>query len=362
MATIVKLKYKTGTGTSRSKAKYKAIVRRASLGVPLVTKTFTTEDDAAAWGRRTESEIERGLWLDTGQATSTRLRDALDRYQKEVTPRKRSAASESSALHIIREDAGALGMLDTTLPRLTGADFARLRDRWKRDGVKPSTIRRRLAVLSHLYTIARKEWRMIGLHNPVGDVALPQIADARSRRTSNEEVAAVCNATESKELEDFLRLALATTMRRGELHALRWENVNLGERTAWLPPDVTKTQKGRKVPLSTAAVSVLKDIGARKSGPVFHYDAHTYTRAWRRAVTRARGQYVADCEERGIEPDPQFLVDAKLHDLRHEGASRYAEKNKFNTLELAAITGHQDLRMLKRYVHPDARELAKRMG
>jgi hypothetical protein len=44
-------------------------------------------------------------------------------------------------------------------------------------------------------------------------------------------------------------------------------------------------------------------------------------------VTRAREQYIADCEERGTEPNPHFLVDVKLHDLRHESASRYAEKN-----------------------------------
>lgn len=366
MATIVTLKYqaknKGDKGSRRTKKKFKAIVRRASLGMPLLTKTFTTEDDAAAWARKTESEIERGLWLDTGKASSTRLHEALATYKKEVTPRKRSATSEVSALHIIEEDASALGLTGTALSRLTGADFARLRDKWKRDDVKPSTIRRRMAILSHLYTIARKEWRMIGLHNPIGDVALPRVADARSRRTSNEEVAAVCEATQSKELATFLRLALATTMRRGELRALRWENVDLGERTAWLPPEVTKTLKGRKVPLSTVAVAVLKGIGTRKSGPVFHYDPHTYTRAWRRAATRARNQYVANCKKRDVEPDPHFLVDAKLHDLRHEGASRYAEKKRFNTIELAAITGHQDLRMLKRYVHPDARELAKRMG
>jgi len=366
MATIVALKYNTRSegakGGKKTRKKFKAIVRRASLGVPLLTKTFTSEGDAAAWARKTESEIERGLWLDTGKASSTRLGEALATYKTEVTPRKRSASSELSALHIIEEDAGALALLDLALPRLTGADFARLRDKWKRDGVKPSTIRRRMAILSHLYTIARKEWRMIGLHNPIGDVALPRVADARSRRTSNDEVTAICAATESKELADFLRLALATTMRRGELHALRWENVDLDGRIARLPPEVTKSLKGRNVPLSKTAITVLKGIGPRKSGPVFHYDPHTYTRAWRRAATRARDQYLDDCEKRGVEPDPHFLVDAKLHDLRHEGASRYAEKKKFNTLELAAITGHQDLRMLKRYVHPDARELAKRMG
>lgn len=158
MATIIKLAYKgrTKTGKAKTRHKYKAIIRRASLGVPLLTKTFTSFDDADAWACKKESEIERGLWLDTGKASTTPLREALDTYEKEVTPRKRSAASERSALHIIREDAGALSVLETPLPRLTSAEFTRLRDKWKRDGVKPSTIKRRMAVLSHLYTIARR--------------------------------------------------------------------------------------------------------------------------------------------------------------------------------------------------------------
>jgi len=170
-------------------------------------------------------------------------------------------------------------------------------------------------------TVRRKEWRMTGPHNPIGDLALPRVDDARSRRTSNEEVAAICEATESKDRG----LPQARTRHHdatGELHALRWENVDLRQRTAWLPPEVTKTLKGRKAPLSTAAVTVLKGIGVRKSGAVFHYDPHTSTRAWRRAATRARSRYVAKCEKRGAEPDPHFLVDTKLHDLRHEGASR----------------------------------------
>ena len=203
---------------------------------------------------------------------------------------------------------------------------------------------------------------MPGLVNPVQDVRLPSVHDARSRRISDDEIKAVCAVTESRELANFLRLALATTMRRGEVRALRWEHIKLKDRTAWLPAEDTKGHKGRFVPLSSAAVGVLKEIGPKARGPVFHFDPHTYTRAWRRAVDRARTSYVADCKARRVDPDPHFLVDARLHDLRHEGASRYAEKKGFNTIELAAITGHKDLRMLKRYTHPDAKELAKRMG
>lgn len=336
---------------------HRARVRRAGIAK---SKAFERVGDAKAWARRVESEIERGAWKDLPPGAAMTLAAALDKYQKEITPRKRSASSEKSVLHIIREDSS--GLLDATLDRVTGADLAGLRDKWKRDGVSASTIRRRLALLSHLYGIARKEWRMPGLVNPVQDVRLPAVHDARSRRISDAELKAVCAATESRELGDFLRLALATTMRRGEVWALRWENVKLQDRTAWLPAEVTKRQKGRFVPLSRGAIAVLKEIGQKSRGPVFHFDPHTYTRAWRRAVDRARAQFVADCKERGEDADPNFLVDARLHDLRHEGASRYAEEKGFSTIELAAITGHKDLRMLNRYTHPNAKAIAKRMG
>lgn len=336
---------------------HRARVRRAGISK---SRSFERLSDAKAWARRIESEIERGAWKDPSPAANTTLAAALDKYEAEVTPRKRSAASERSVLHILREDAGVL--LNATLDHVTGADLAGLRDKWKRDDVTASTIRRRLALLSHLYGVARKEWRMPGLVNPVQDVRLPSVNDARSRRISDDELKAVCAITESRELANFLRLALATTMRRGEVRALRWEHVKLKDRTAWLPAEVTKPNKGRFVPLSSAAIAVLKEIGPKARGPVFHFDPHTYTRAWRRAVDRARATYIEDCKARRADPDPHFLVDARLHDLRHEGASRYAEKKGFNTIELAAITGHKDLRMLKRYTHPDAKALAKRMG
>ena len=69
----------------------------------------------------------------------------------------------------------------------------------------------------------------------------------------------------------------------------------------------------------------------------------------------------------GLEPDKiaeqitndPFLVDLRFHDLRHEATSRLAEI--FPLHELTKITGHQDTRMLMRYYHPRAEDLAKKL-
>ena len=50
-----------------------------------------------------------------------------------------------------------------------------------------------------------------------------------------------------------------------------------------------------------------------------------------------------------------------FHDLRHEATSRLAERLP-NLIELAAVTGDKNLRMLRRYYHPRATDLAKKLG
>lgn len=50
-----------------------------------------------------------------------------------------------------------------------------------------------------------------------------------------------------------------------------------------------------------------------------------------------------------------------FHTLRHEATSRLAEKLP-NVIELAAITGHKDLRMLSRYYHPRIADLAQKLA
>jgi integrase len=53
--------------------------------------------------------------------------------------------------------------------------------------------------------------------------------------------------------------------------------------------------------------------------------------------------------------------DVKFHDLRHTATTALATKLP-NVIELAAVTGHKSLHMLKRYYHPRAADLAKKLG
>lgn len=333
-------------------------VRIRKFGVPEQSKTFKRKTDAEAWARQIESQIERGVWRDTSEADRTTLRAALDRYEREVTPKKRGGQdTEKSNLRLLRgERIAALA-----IGRLASSDVARLRDQWMRDGLKPSTIKRRMVTLSHVFTIASKEWGMTSLVNPVRNVRLAPENNARDRRVSEREIAAICESSgRSNALGSFVRLAVETAARRSELTNLCWRDVHLNDRTIHLAK--TKSGKPRDVPLSPYAIEIFRKLrkrGAKADDRVLCWArGDSATQAFNRARDRARKRYLAKCKESGKSPDPSFLRDLHLHDLRHEATSRLA--SLFAIHELTKITGHSDTKMLMRYYHPLATDLAAR--
>ncbi len=99
------------------------------------------------------------------------------------------------------------------------------------------------------------------------------------------------------------------------------------------------------MPLSSRAIQILESLPrAIRDDRVFPVSQGLVVQAWGHAVKRA-----------GIE-------DLHFHDLRHEALSRLAEKGCFSVLELATISGHKTLQMLKRYTHLRAEDLARKLG
>ena len=322
------------TITQRESGRWQAKVRRQ--GQSSLSRTCKTKTDAEAWARKLESEQERGIWRDTSEAEATTLDECLRRYIAERVMEHLNPVRERSHVEAVR----ATPLAKLAMARVRSADVASQRDAWATAGYAPATIVRRLAVLSHVFNVARREWGMESISNPVELVAKPVVRNARERRVSQDEIEAICTATGSVELAAFIRLAVETAMRRGELCALQWEHVELKARTAHLPH--TKNGHARTVPLSSRAVDVLRALPRRLDGRVFGLRPDSVTQAFERAATRA-----------GIEG-------VRIHDLRHEATSRLAERLQAH--ELAKVTGHRDMRMVLRYYHPRAEDLAKKLG
>jgi integrase len=130
-------------------------------------------------------------------------------------------------------------------------------------------------------------------------------------------------------------------MRRGELLSLKWENIDLHARTAFLPD--TKNGESRTVPLSSAAAQVLSELPKHITGAVIPVKFFSLDAAFKRACKRA-----------GLE-------EVRFHDLRRTAITRMADKLP-NVIELAAVSGHKSLMVLKRYYRPAPIDLAKKLG
>jgi len=176
-------------------------------------------------------------------------------------------------------------------------------------------------------------------------VRRPPQGRPRNRRLQGDEeqqLLAVCRRARNPWLVHFVTLAIETGMRRGELLALQWPNVDFERRIAFLP--VTKNGDSRGVPLSSRAVSTLRGLPGSSSGRVFgELTPDALKHCFRRAVRRAG------------------IGGLRLHDLRHEATSRFFEKG-LNVMEVASVTGHKTLQMLKRYTHLSAADPAMRFG
>lgn len=74
----------------------------------------------------------------------------------------------------------------------------------------------------------------------------------------------------------------------------------------------------------------------------------------RRHAEAVKRPYMRAIRRAGIE-------DLRFHNLRHEATTRLFEK-VLNLMEVASITGHKDLRMLRRFTHLKAENLARKLG
>lgn len=328
---------------------WQAIVRRK--GHPAQSRTFPTKTEAAAWAAATETDMRRGAFASTSEAERTTFAELAATFRDEFATkhyRTRADGKEAWRFQLARLDdffgAYALAAIDQKL-------VARFRDERIRGtaGRKPvgdSTVRKEIFLLSKVLTFAETEQGVtLPRGNPVAKVRKPTEGGGRDRRLTAEEwekLEAQLRKSRSPFLWPAVQLAVETAMRQGELLALTWENVDRTRSLAFLPE--TKNGEARAVPLSTRALAVLKGVPRSISGTVLPVERLTLYHAFIAACKRAE------------------ISNYTFHDLRHEALSRLAERGDFSVLELAEVSGHKTLQMLKRYTHLNAERLAKKLG
>jgi integrase len=306
-------------------------------GHPRESRTFLRRSDAVTWARRRETEISESRANPTSTARRFTVAMLIARYKDDVLPAKSPSTipTQDAQLTWWQDEIGYM-----TLADVTARTIMAYLDKLRRDGKAEATRVRYLAVLSHVFSFAIRDWEWCTV-NPCRHVSKPREPRGRIRflsETEREQLLHAAHESRNRALPVIIQLALCTGARRGEILHLRWPDVDLVRDHVTFHE--TKNDERRSLPLVDPALSALKEYARthRRIDTDLVFPSPTGTtplvinKTWLRIVKRA-----------GLE-------NFRFHDLRHSCAS-YLAQNGATLAEISEVLGHKSLQMVKRYAH-----------
>ena len=231
----------------------------------------------------------------------------------------------------------------------------------------PASINRTLGLLRHMlnWAVGREYLDRTPFRRGTEVLIRLELEDNKRRRRVSEEEETALLAVASPHLRSMIIAALDTGMRRGEMLALTFGDIDWKRRVIVLRGATTKSRRTRVVPIGTSRLLAvlewlrLDSTGERKGDevPVFSNEAgeplKTFKKAWLVAVLKAHGvdpkwrkgsykDLTADCQQRFRE------INLHWHDLRHEYASRLVERG-VPLAQVRDLLGHASIVTTERY-------------
>jgi integrase len=336
---------------------YRAQVR--VKGQAAQSKTFPNKKEAQQWAQSVEAAIRENRHFPHARAARTTFAELVERYFSSsldgLTETERAARRQQLTWWVKQFVGRTLSEITTdrvaeARDALASETYTRGKERTTKAGerVPPkerkrsgATVNRYLAALSHLFTIAIRDWRLLD-KNPVRDISKKKESRGRTRFLTDEERAELlkaCAASAWKPLETVVLLALSTGARRGEIINLKWTDVDLKAQRALVRD--SKNGDPRQLPLVGRSLELLRTMKLQNSArseyvfpqpsgfpaPYENFDTHWYAAL-----------------------DSAGIGDLRFHDLRHTTASYLAQQGA-SLLEIADTLGHRTMAMVKRYSH-----------
>jgi len=322
--------------------RWRALVRKK--GFKPQCKTFATQAEAKAWVRRTELALDGAAPTAKGDdLTVSQLVQAYRRLRDQARP-----ISDSSNEHYqLRAIERLLG--GYVVARLTPDDLVAFAAARADEGAGPYTVNMDVSKLGTVMRYGAAALR-VALPDVVG-AARPLLTHLRliggggkrERRPTDDELQRVLEhlgANYGQVYADAVAFAASTAMRRGEVCALRWADLDEVTRCATV---ARKHPRRGKVVQTVPIVGEGWEIASRQpkseDGRVFPIHEQTLSKYFRWT-----------CVALSI-PDLHF------HDLRHEGTSRLFEAG-YSVPEVALVTGHKNLAHLTRYTNLRPQDVA----
>jgi len=271
--------------------------------------------------------------LGRNRSTRIRLTAFLERYIEDHMKIRmpRSWQIEMSRIRCIHRAFG-----DQCIDQVTASDVDAFLSELRREGLSPASVNRYRSRLSSMMNRAiawgyRED-------NPVRLVVRLKEEKLFDRYLLPKEFRALLDACD-EDLRLLVHLAGVTGMRRGELMALRWEDIDLENGYLVVRPSHSKTSEGRTVPLNREVRTVLQSFNVQPEGWVFPFRKFPRKR-WERVVREMGWDQVNVPRLRGW----------RFHDLRHTCAS-WLVMADVPMSKVAKILGHKELKTTQRYAH-----------
>lgn len=321
--------------------KYQAQVR--IKGHSPQSKSFLTKAAALAWTRRIESSMDNGSWIDTRGSRSVFIEDIVDdlvysyeRFGLEV------AGPKLGQLNQIKEYFHGVSIHDLTFDGVL--DFAAFR----LETIAESTLQAQMYYLKQAVTNSRIKTEL-----PVVDMAIDELkkkklimgSKRRDRRLEPGEYEALMDQAAGHWISAAIDLAVESAMRQGEIHALKWSDINESKGVIRLMRKDKHAETGQ----SAQQIPLLKGVreALLRSQNVFGQGPNLIP------VERAASisdKFAKMTKKLGID-------DLRFHDLRHEAISRLFEKG-MRVEQVRVVSGHRTLDQLSRYVNLRPADLA----
>ena len=317
---------------------YTATVR--ARGYKSSTKTFSSKRDAIAWAEEKLEFLRKqreSVSPARGDVTRLSLADLILEYLK--TPEAQAMRSYDGAHQMLSwfiQQCGTTRVLEANALLWRDA-----REKLQR-GRKALTVNRYFICMRSCWNWGRSAG-LVPIERRWPDrLMLPQ-PQGRTRYLSDDEIARllVCAREHSVQMHTAVMVSISAGLRRGELLAMRWGDVDLARQTIAVP--LNKTNRPRAVHVTGAGVEALKELQqAQKvrsiTGAVF---IGSDGERLRTSTLEARWRLIRSAAG---------LKDFRWHDLRHTTASVMAQAGA-SLLQIAEQLGHRSLAMVQRYSH-----------
>lgn len=324
------------------------LARIRKHGFPAVSKTFKTKTAARAWANKTEDAMDSGAWLADEEATTITVAQMFDQWQAYIHPIKPFCKTKLSSIEFLKLHFGSCSLAEVT-PKLV-MDFGAKR----RQNVARATLQKELSYFAQAVDFGVTMFDLPIKGNPVREAtrAMAQIGmtgggrqlERRLNKGEFERLISAASHRASRWMVPVIEVAVHTAMRRGEIHGLRWSDLDFEAGTIFIRDRKHPTEKignDQTIPMFPPARSAF--LVARKYSKC---DNAVFPVKTAKAITAAFTRIKNDA---GID-------DLRFHDLRHEGVSRLFERG-WTIPQVAAVSGHRDWAQLKRYTQLKPGEL-----